>query len=120
MYAQMKTEGTYTPDALFAGETDDIVVKKITVKSGQVLVRGAVLGKVTADGKHILSASAAADGSQAPDVILADNSVDASAGDVEAMAYFRGTFNAAALTFGAGHTAASTFDALRDKGIFTV
>lgn len=120
MYAQHQTEGTYTPDALFAGDTADVVVKKVTIKVGQVLVRGAVLGKVTADGKHILSASAAVDGSQAPDVILADSSVDASAGDVEAMAYFNGPFNAAALTFGAGHTAASTFDALRDKGIFLV
>lgn len=119
MYAQMKTEGSYTPDALFAGETDDVVAKKIIVLSGAgALPRGAVLGKVTASGKLVLSTAAANDGSEVPYAILADDDVDATAADVEAMAYFNGPFNAAALTFGAGHTAASTFDALRDKGIF--
>lgn len=118
MYAQLKQEGTYTPDALMAGDSSDVVAKKVIVLAGQVLARGAVLGKVTASGKVLLSAAAAADGSQVPDAILADDNVDATAGDVEAMAYFSGSFNGAALTFGAGHTAASTFDALRDKGIF--
>nr|WP_294864353.1 head decoration protein [uncultured Pseudogulbenkiania sp.] len=121
MYAQIKTEGTYTPDALFAGETDDVVTKKIVVLGGGgVLPRGAVLGKITANGKLVLSASAANDGSEVPYAILADDDVDASGADVEVMAYFNGPFNAAALTFGTGHTAASTFDALRDKGIFLV
>ena len=36
------------------------------------------------------------------------------------MAYTRGDFNEAALTFGAGHTAASTREGLRDKGLYLV
>lgn len=117
MYAQIKNEGTYTPDALFAGDADNLVCRKFTVASaGQALPRGAVLGKVTAGGKLVLSTAAASDGSQEPYAILAD-SIPAGAADVEAMAYLTGLYNTAALTFGAGHTAASTLDQLRDRGI---
>lgn len=68
------------------------------------------------NGEYRLSASAASDGSQTPDCILAQD-VDSSAGDVQAMAYIRGDFNASALTIGDGHSAAALADALRSKGI---
>ena len=52
----------YPFDKLFGGPAP-IVERKITVLSGQNLTRGAVLGKITASGKYILSLSAAVDGS---------------------------------------------------------
>lgn len=108
---------SYSPDRLINGNADELVAVKITVISGQNLVRGSLLGKITASGKHNLSLTGAADGSQAPDAILAED-CDASGGDKSALAYVRGDFNSSAVTFGAAHTAVSTFDALRDKGIY--
>lgn len=116
MNAKFETVGTFVPDALLAGNTHLLVGRKVTIISGQNLVRGAVLGKITASSKYNLSASAAADGSQVPDLVLAED-CDASAGDKSAMAYSRGDFNTVGLTLGAGHTVASITDGLRVKGI---
>lgn len=110
--------GVFTPDRLIAGE-DDLLSRKVTIASGQNLVRGAVVGKITADGKYILSLSDAVDGSQTPDAILAMDT-DATSADKEAMAYFAGRFNESALTIGAAHTAASIREGLRQKGIHLV
>lgn len=114
--AGFATEGTYTPDQLIAGNAHLLMAKAITVVSGQKLVRGAVIGKITAGGKYTLSASAAADGSQSPDLILAED-CDATGADRTALAYIRGDFNANALTLGAGHTIVSISEGLRTKGI---
>ena len=116
MTANFKTEGTYTPDSLLAGNAHLLVARKVTVLSGQVLPRGAVLGIVTASGKAILSLAAANDGSQTPDLILAED-VDATGADATALAYERGDFNALAITLGTGHTVASIREGLRAKGI---
>lgn len=116
MTANFKTEGTYTPDSLLAGNAHLLVARKVTVLSGQVLPRGAVLGIVTASGKAILSLEAASDGSQTPDLILAED-VDATGADATALAYERGDFNARAITLGTGHTVASIREGLRAKGI---
>lgn len=66
--------------------------------------------------KYLKSVAAATDGSQVPDLILAQ-AADATSADVEAIAYESGVFVATALTLGAGHTIASIREALRDKGI---
>ena len=116
MTANFQTEGTYTPDSLLAGNAHLLVARKVTVLAGQVLPRGAVLGTITASGKTILSLAAAADGSQTPDLILAE-AVDATGADATAIAYARGDFNAGALTLGTGHTVASIREGLRAKGI---
>lgn len=116
MTANFQTEGTYTPDSLLAGNAHLLVARKVTVLAGQVLPRGAVLGAITASGKAILSLAAAADGSQTPDLILAE-AVDATGADATAIAYERGDFNAAAITLGTGHTVASIREGLRAKGI---
>ena len=108
--------GAYNPDNLIGGSAVNMVTESIVVDTGN-LVRGSVLGRITATGKWVLSASAASDGSQVPRAILAEDA-DASSADKTTVAYFTGEFNATALTFGAGHTAASTTDALRDVGIF--
>lgn len=115
MVASFTSQGTFTPDGLIAGE-DDPMTRQITLISGQNLVRGAVLGKITASGKYTLSLSASSDGSQTPAVILAE-ACDASGGDKLTPAYFGGVFNENALTLGTAHTKASIREALRDVGI---
>lgn len=82
---------------------------------------GAVINVVVAagDGKMVKSVAAAVDGSQVPVAILADD-VDASGGDKVCATYVAGEFYDTAMTFGAGHTAASTRDALRARGIHLV
>lgn len=67
-------------------------------------------------GKYVKSLAASVDGSQVPDLILAEDT-DASAADVATVAYVRGQFNDAAVTLGAGHTVASVREGLRQKGI---
>jgi len=84
----------------------------VTIAAGADLPKGAVLGRVTANGKYKLSAAAAVDGSQVPSAILGDAAA-AGSGDVSAVAFFAGDFRADALTFGAGHTAATVETALR-------
>ena len=113
--AKFATEGTLAHDKLIAGNAHLLVARKITVKSGQNLVRGAVIGK-DGDSKYLLSLSAANDGSQTPDLILAED-CNATAGDTQALAYARGDFAAQALTLGTAHTVASITEGLRAKGI---
>ena len=115
MAASFKTEGTYTPDNLIAGNSDLLIARKVTISSGQNLTRGAVLGKKS-DGEYILSLSTASDGSQTPDLILAED-CDATLADTPALAYARGDFITNALTLGASHTVASITEGLRAKGI---
>jgi hypothetical protein len=108
--------GTHVHDNLIGGDVVPAVTESIVVDTGN-LVRGAVLGRITANGKYVLSASAAVDGSQTPVAILAEDA-NATAADVVTVAYLTGEFNTAALTLGAGHTIASITAALRDAGIF--
>ena len=108
---------THTPDNLIAGTTQ-LVSRAVTVAAGASLPRGAVLGKITADGKYKLSDSVSRDGSETPSVVLAEP-VDASAADVtHAAVYVKGEFNENALTFGSGITADSARDDLRGVGIY--
>lgn len=107
---------SYTPDQLHAGDFP-IRTQDITVLSGQNLTRGALLGKITASGKYVLSLAGAGDGSQTPVAILAED-VDASAGDKSGIAYISGDFNENAITYGTGHTADGVRDGLRDLNIY--
>lgn len=68
-------------------------------------------------GEYKLSAAAATDGSNVPVAILAED-VDTSDGAAEAVVYVSGDFNADAITYGAGHTAASVKDGLRALNIY--
>lgn len=116
MTAKFSSE-TYVYDQLVAGNSNLLAAIKITLAAGENLARGAVLGKVTANGEYKLSASGAGDGSETPDVILAEDT-DASAAAATTIAYIRGDFNEAALILGAGHTVDSIREGLRAKGIF--
>lgn len=106
----------FVPDRLIAGNAHLLAGRSITILSGQVLARGAVLGKITASGKYVLSLAAANDGSQVPDLILAED-VNATGADKPGLAYERGDFSSGALTLGTGHSIASIRDTLRGKGI---
>jgi hypothetical protein len=109
---------SFQPDRLIAGDTP-IVTRAVTLLSGQNLTRGSVIGRITSGGKYILSLSAASDGSQTPDLILAED-CDASAGDKTALAYVTGEFNESALVIGTAHTAATIREGLRVKGIHLI
>lgn len=110
------TTETHTPDRLHAGDFP-IRTLDVTIASGQNLARGALLGRITASGKYVLSLAAAADGSQNPVAILAED-VDASAGDKKGIVYVSGDFNEDAIIYGTGHTADSVRAGLRDLNIY--
>lgn len=114
--------GTHTPDHLHAGDFP-IRTLGVTLVSGQNLTRGALVGIITSSGKYKLSAltdddGSVTDGSATPVGILAED-CNASGGDKATLIYISGDFNTRAMTFGTGHTAASTRLALAARGIFT-
>lgn len=109
------TSESDTPDELIAGDMKR-VSDEVVLTSGESVVRGEVLGRVTASDKFIASLAAAVDGSEVPRVIVAED-CDASAGDKRCAVYRTGEFNQDALTLGTGHTADSVRDGLRDLGI---
>ena len=111
-----KDQGEYTPDNLLAGEYPR-VERVVTIAAGADLAKGAVLGRITANGKFKLSASASLDGSQTPDAVLAEKA-NAADNDVQAVVYFSGEFNENALVLGAGHTLDSVRIALRAKNVY--
>lgn len=114
MLASFTQEATFTPDdGLVLSET---VSRQITLASGQNLRRGSVLGKITASGKYVLALSASSDGSQVPAVILAEDT-NASAADKVTVAYFAGTFDENACTYGTGTTPANAREPLRDVSV---
>ena len=112
------TSDTFVPDGLVARNAALLVSEPIVLITGQNLVRGALLGKITASSKYTLSLSASADGSQVPVAVLVHD-CDATAADANTLGYTRGDFMAEKLVLGAGHTLASVKDGLQDRGIFT-
>lgn len=90
--------------------------KKVTLLAGTSYPMGAVLGIITASSKAVISASASSDGSQTPAYVLS-YAVDATGGDVEAMAIETGDLIGSQLVLGTGHTLASIRAGLRGRGI---
>jgi hypothetical protein len=113
--AGFASNSSYQPKNILAN-SDDVTTRKVTILSGQNLAVGAVIGKITTGGKYVLSAAAASDGSETPDLVLAE-ACDASGGDREAIAYEVATVVSTALVLGAGHSVASIREGLRGKGI---
>ncbi|MFL0805526.1 MAG: head decoration protein [Agarilytica sp.] len=108
--------GQLEPDGLIAGEFPR-VSKYVTITGTGELRAGAVLGEIVADERYRLSASAATDGSQVPDAILAET-IDLALGDVSARVYLTGQYTREALTLGTGHTMATVRRVLRQRQIF--
>lgn len=113
----MTTE-TYTPPNLIAGDYP-LVTEPEVIASGQDLQKGALLGRVTASGKLVLSATAAGDGSEKPIAVLT-SALDTSGGDVEAPVYKTGIFHYSGLQVGAGWTKTSLRTALDLSPLFAV
>ena len=92
-----------------------------TILGGQTLRVGSVLGRVTASGKLKLTASAAGDGSEVPEFVLAEPIATYAADgttslDMVFAVATSGSVNETALFYGAGHTAAAIREALRRVG----
>lgn len=110
--------GEFTPDNLFNDINVSVSEKAVTIKkTATPLKRGTVLGIITASGAAAIVDSTKTDGSQIADCILADD-VDASSGDVVAVAYTKGQFNRKALIFGGTDKADKHEAQLRDVGIY--
>lgn len=111
------TSESSSVDNLIAGSNHQTISRSITLLSGQNVVRGTVLGIVTASGKYAISTAAASNGSQTPKAIAVED-CDATGGDKTLAVYIAGEFNENEITLGAGHTVASIREGLRDNGIF--
>lgn len=109
--------GTYTPDNLIVGHKQPIVTDILTIAAGQTLKRGAVLGVADDSGKAKLLDKTATDGSQKFYAVLAED-INAAAEDKTAPVYLAGEFNAAALSFAEGTTAADIKAAARMANTF--
>lgn len=96
------TTVNYTPDNLIAG-SDPIFTDNGTLSSGQNLVRGTPVGRVTASGELVECNPGAADGSQTPIGILVHD-IDASAAAKGCQFYKAGRFRASEMTWHAGFT----------------
>lgn len=91
----------------------DTRIVTITVPDGGY-AKGALLGKITATSKYILSENAATDGSESAKAIL-ESAIENDTGspvDVEAVVYCAGTFNNLGVTYGTGQTMQNTYDSL--------
>ncbi|WEZ84584.1 head decoration protein [Rhizobium sp. 32-5/1] len=105
---------TASPNDLLVSDVP-VVTRNITILSGQNLLRGAVLGNITASDKYILSLAGASDGSQVPALVLAIDA-NASGSDLVSSAYAGGAFDSTKLIYGTGHTAVTVEAAFRKEG----
>ena len=78
-----QTEGKHAGGFLLSEAQGKRSREQVTITSGQDLVAGQVVAKVTSGGKYVAVDQAASDGSEVAVGVLWDN-VDATAGDVEA------------------------------------
>lgn len=92
------SEEVYSPDNLIAGDSPRIATEPGTLASGQNLVRGTVLGRITASGNLTICNNGAADGSQTPVGILVHD-IDASAAAKACQMYKAGNFRSSEMTW---------------------
>ena len=116
MPAEYANVGSYTPTRLLASD-HPVITRKITILSGNTVLAGTAVGKITVGGKYIKSLAAAEDGSEVVDLVMAE-AVDASAGDKQGIAYVAAHLVGDELDLGTGHTVASIQEACRVKGLF--
>lgn len=102
----------FVPDQLIAGNLK-LVTDTVTIGASQTLIRGAVLGRVTATGDYVLSVETATDGSQIPCAILVDNVTTAAGATQTAGVYLQGEFNSNYLTFDASWSVTTLKAAIR-------
>ncbi|MFU1797370.1 head decoration protein [Paenibacillus azoreducens] len=104
--------------SFFAGTEISPLTTSVTLAAGQgTLKKGAVIGKVKADGKFKLVDKAATDGSEVASLVLAEE-VDTTGADIAAVAYKRGIFRSEALYVAKGDTLGGHIDELRNVSIY--
>lgn len=91
------TTATNDADNLFGGDHPPVSMP-IVMTSGQNLVRGTVLGRVTATGKYAAYDDDGDDNGCRTAVCILGEDCDASAGEEKTFAYFHGEFLESALT----------------------
>ncbi|HBL6966159.1 head decoration protein [Morganella morganii] len=110
------THSVFNPDQLISGPLQVVTDTSIIAKAG-ILKRGTILGKVTDSGEYALSKKGAADGSEIPCAILADD-VDTTDSSVSGGVYLMGEFNQNRIIHDESWTAAELKDALRKFSVF--
>ena len=116
MDANFKTEGMFVDPNLIAGNFPR-VERKLTVLTNQVLIAGTVLALDDA-GKAVPVDSASATSEIQTAVGILAHDVDTTGADGEAIVYYAGEFNEAALTWAGTDDADTHRDALRPLGIY--
>lgn len=104
----------HNPTGIVAGDIK-LINETINIAADQVLVRGSVLGKITATDEYVLSVATADDGSEVPDTVLAFD-VDTTGAAQKGQGYFQGSFFGSQLTYGDGHDAVSVNKSFRNTG----
>lgn len=107
---------SFSYENLLGGSQAPIVNVAATLKTGDNLPRGAIVGRVTSTGKwNEAELSALADYDQLGILAVA---TDASLADALTSVYVRGEFTEAGVTYYYGNTAADWREALAEHGIF--
>lgn len=108
--------GSATLDNLFAGDFP-VVTGAVTVLDGEVLVRGSVVGLVTASGKAVLLDKDATDGSQNPyGVVL--TAASPSGADGTTSVALSGEFTSSELGFVSGTVYTDVSSAMRALSMY--
>lgn len=106
-------------DELIYDTTHPLSTKGVELKLNQgVLLRGTVLGIVTATGKAVPVDKDAVDGSNKADCVLANDVDTNSTGTLVEVAYSSGSFNRKAMFVGAGDVVEDHELRLREVGIY--
>lgn len=115
-----KNIGESSADNLFNDVTIPVTTKSVRLQAGQgILLRGTVLGVISATGLAVPVDSAKTDGSEKADCILTDDVDTGTTDPVVMTAYSSGVFNANALIVGGEDTVEVHKKELRSLGIFT-
>ena len=113
----MAAIGTITPDNLIAGDFPRVTAWAVIASGAGVLVRGTVLGQITASGKCVAVLSTLSNGAQTPYAVLAEDA-DATSADAQAPIYLTGEFDQNQLVFGGTDTIATHRKAMRALSMF--
>lgn len=106
-------------DDLIAGNKPEIATNAGVLITGQNIVRGTVVGRITATGLLTECDSAATDGSQLPLGILAHD-VDATASDKQCQFYVAGVFRKSVIVWHASFATDIARDAAFDRTAIVV
>lgn len=109
----MTTEISMSRPAFVASDTYGPVLLPATIAAGADLVKGTILGRVTASGKLVAYTAGNSDGSQTPVAVLGENAAAATA-DVDAIVCLAGVYAEVSMT---GLDSAGKL-ALEARGIF--